>query len=221
MREGVVTEPREVQEQIASLGLTAEVLLEAVRMGEAARATCTENDPRYFPGQFAHARVVRGLREQLRPQGWKRNDKQNFSTVVRPDGFIRIAVATGNEDVANPDIAPKTKSTKGAVMEAAVASNTKQQWLPGFELDNPNPPDADDSADNTPIREDCQTWVLLFHRTNNKVLCELSLPEGLGEDMHLDAWKIRIILGSVDTDPTVILPLPDSGPDIDIQIVRK
>lgn len=63
----VVFEPAAVAGALARLGLRREVLVEAVLAGEAARDSCTANDPLIAPGFMSWARTTRGLREQLVP----------------------------------------------------------------------------------------------------------------------------------------------------------
>lgn len=219
MRHGVMREPDEVKEALALLGLEATQLWDPVMMGEAARNTCTANDPPSFPGQFAHSRTVRGLREILLPLGWKRNNDKNFSTVVSPDGSFRIAVATGDKNVGEPSVNPKTKNPKGPLMEEAVGTNDLQGEL--FPELIPLATLRDDATVEAPIGDDCLTWILLFFRAEKEIRAELSLPVNIGEDMRVDAWGTRILLGSTATDPGANLPDADSGPDVDVPVVRR
>lgn len=57
----------DVANALAHLGLTAEILIEAIRRGELARDSCTKNDAPNAPGFYAWNGTVRGLRDILMP----------------------------------------------------------------------------------------------------------------------------------------------------------
>src|SRR5712691_4883672 len=67
------------------------------------------------------------------------------------------------------------------------------------------------------------TWILLIHRATDEVRCELSLPISIGEDMHVDAWRERILLGSIplDGDLAEAVPAPPKLHDIDVSVRRR
>jgi hypothetical protein len=68
------------------------------------------------------------------------------------------------------------------------------------------------------------TWILLVHRSQGEVRCELSLPTSMGPDGRVDGWQERIILGSIPTDPDLLevaSPTPPQQPDIDIAVKRR
>ena len=59
-----------------------------------------------------------------------------------------------------------------------------------------------------------------MHRTINEVRCELSLPFSIAEDGHIDAWRERILLGSIplDGDLAEAVPAPPALPEITIDV---
>src|ERR1051325_6415929 len=116
----IKTSPIEVVDALAGLGLTAEILIEAIRRGEIGRDSCTANDAPGAPGYYAWAGTVRALRDILMPQKWTRNDDECYSRVVSPDRSIAIAVCTGDDGTGNKDVNPKTKYPKGTATQAAV-----------------------------------------------------------------------------------------------------
>jgi hypothetical protein len=71
MSPAIVESPRELADRLEQLGLTSEVLREAVAAGNVARSTCTADDPATAPGYFAWARATRFLRESLASAGWR------------------------------------------------------------------------------------------------------------------------------------------------------
>lgn len=209
----VHNDPVAASSALSALGLTEDPLLEALKQGYMARTNCTENHPAAYPSTSAWAETVRALREQLAPQGWVRNNANNYSRTIHPDGHIAIVVATGNEATGVPDETPTTKSEKGPITVKAVKNNKdKMLWIPGLE------PIA------TNLHEDVNkatTWLLLIHHASDEIRSELSLPFEIGSDGRVNEWHKRIILRSIplDNDPLVITQ--PSLPDLDVEIRRK
>jgi hypothetical protein len=57
----------EVTDALSGLGLSYDILSEAVLEGESARNSCTANDPPCAPGFVAWSNTVRALRDILIP----------------------------------------------------------------------------------------------------------------------------------------------------------
>lgn len=204
----IVVDRGSARNRLEELGLTVDILHDAVGAGELARSNCTRNDPPGIPGILAWGRTVRALREFLVPEGWIANDDGNFSTVVSPDGALAIAVATGNEDTGAHDAAPSTKYPKGPRTRAAVEQN-QLNLFPEPIL----PPDAANRA--------ASTWFLLVRRTPSELICEFSLPETVGDGGLIEEWRERIVLPSIPLDPTPA-PMPQDEPvDPDVNVRRR
>src|SRR5262249_26520522 len=118
----IKTKPYEIINALHELGrgLTVEVIEQAIKAGEIARDSCTKNDPPSTPGFVAWSVTVRTFRDLLIPQGWERNDDQNFSTVISPDKDYAIAISTGNDGTGDETKEPNTKYPRGAATQAAV-----------------------------------------------------------------------------------------------------
>jgi hypothetical protein len=65
------------------------------------------------------------------------------------------------------------------------------------------------------------TWLLLTHRGANGISVELSLPELIGEDDRVVAWKERIILPPIRRDSTPGAAVLDQGEAIEVEITRR
>ncbi len=201
----------DVKRRLKSLGLTVDVLLDAVRAGFTGRSTCSELDPPMYPGQTMWAHTVRRLRQCTAPIGWKPDNSSNYCVALSPEG-IAIAVATGDANTGRPHAIPSTSSPKGPCTVEAVALNQLplDLRLPGEE----EPPQPADVTQR-------QTWLLLIHLDHSEVRAELSLPSGLDEQDRVTGWRERIILPSVDFDPNQIQLPPDDSGDIDIDVRRR
>jgi hypothetical protein len=201
----------DINRRLKSLGLTVDILLDAVREGFTGRSNCSELDPPMFPGQTMWAHTVRRLRQGTAPIGWKPDNANNYCVALSPDG-IAVAVATGDANTGRPDAIPSTSSPKGPCTAEAVATNqlTLDLRLPGGEV-----------LSQTVDVLQRQTWLLLIYLDQSEVRAELSLPVSFDEQERVTGWRERIILPSVDLDPDQIeLPSGDSG-DIDIAVRRR
>jgi hypothetical protein len=201
--------PGEADAALATLGITRQPLQEAVLAGLLARDSCTANDPPFFPGIFQWGRTVRALREALAPLGWSKSDEGNFCTTVEPGGAFAIAVASGSEHTGQVGReTPTTKRRKGPSTAEAVHMNAQLYLFPEF-------------APAVPTEPDRATWVLLFHSDGKEIRAELSLPDSIGDDGHINGWRERIILGAQPLDDEIAPPVPDFGPDPSIDVRRK
>src|SRR4051794_13194032 len=91
-----ISETDDVARRLEELGLTAEVLLDALQAGAGAAALITTDYPPNYAGLAFWGEAVRGLRVGLRDPGWRKDDSFNFSTVVRGDGAVAVAIARGD-----------------------------------------------------------------------------------------------------------------------------
>jgi len=211
MKKNVVyVEPQSVEERLAQMELTQEVLVEAVGLAHVYVARLTENHPRIYPGLVMWAEVVASLRNLLRPMGWHRPDSSVYEVVINAEDTLGIAVASGDEATGNPDATPSNKSPKGRYTVMAVDANRQ----------------ADMFADMLPTKvptSELETWFLLHHFDAKKKerRIELSRPFDMDADGKIIEWSERIILTPLTFgDDLGDLIFPES-PDVDFEIYRK
>lgn len=206
MKNFVRKEQADVNERLSQLGVTAEILRDAVSYGEMERSLCTGHDPFFFPGLLGWGRTVRALRDRLvHGRGWEARNRKGIDIVVSPDGSRAIAVANADEWTGRPEGAPRT-NPKGNGTAVAVAGNQLslfEDW-PG--------------EDDLTKQEPGSTWYLLIHSTDDEVRCELSLPTAMGDDSRIESWAERIILEPLRREPEVNT---DAGPEVDVDVSRK
>lgn len=210
----LITKPIEVSHRLHALGLSEEVLREAVESGERARLTCTANHPRTTPGLLGWAESVKTLRDRLIPQGWIKREDGGLPTVVHPKGTVAIAVTTGDEGTGIESGELKSKYAKGSATAAVVEMNFTQlefdDELLGHRFINK-------------VSGPMLTWYLVVRRLAHEIRFELSLPSGLGENGQVVAWNERILFApiSLEDDAVKIDQTVEEADDIFVEVTRK
>ncbi len=203
-------------ECLAELGLSREILREALEKGLFARTNTSSLHPTTFPGTSQWAYTVEALREMLLPQGWEQDNPSNLPVTIHPSQLFRIVVTTGNEDTGLIDGHPSNKSGKGTKMAQAIAINSRQLTL--------FPELAIEPAEGI---FDMATWILMYHvdLTRKVLRSEISLPMGF-HDTRITSWQKRIILDNIDLPDAFVAPVDQNnlippGSDIEVLIRKK
>jgi len=195
----VVSEPRDVDQRLAELGLDATVLNTAALQGFAGWASCTKNHPPTYPGTVAWAEATRALREGLFTRGWMRRNESNLPLVVNGGGTIAIAIASGDAETGNKDGFPCTRSTRGVKTAEAVRVNRQQE---SFDFMDPIP--VIESINTTGV----STWLFLIYRdlATRTLRSELSRPISMNDEGRVNEWAERLILNPAPfaDDPEVL-----------------
>lgn len=213
MKTIVTSELFAARRRLDGLNIEMAAVVEAVRAGSLNRHSCTELDPRMFPGSAMWAVTIRHLRLGLIPRGWSFSESGNFSRTISPGGSLVIVVATGDEATGVPERSPTTQSRKGPRTVEVVASNAYQLDFPFEWPDNQQP-----NSENA----DATTWLLLVHYGGNQVRAELSRPISFDDTFRVSGWHERIILPAIDIEPDDTFDFgPDESPDIDVPVRRR
>jgi hypothetical protein len=193
----------DVVDRLAEIGLSVGMVHRVLARAEVAARSCTPNHPVNAEGWFRWANSVCYLREELIPRGWARARAFNFELVVRPGGMVAIAVTAGDEATGCAGVLPRTVNPKGAMTVAAVAANSGPQAL--FEVDE--------------FRR--RTWFLLYHRDENEIRAELSLPDNVSPSGHIDSWSERIIIPAHPLAERLQTAEPQAALPIDVPVRRR
>lgn len=214
MSTNVLSKPIEVQGRLQGFGLAESVLRDAVEAGERVWRRCTENHPRTTPGYLRWSEMVKVLRDCLMPLGWAKREDGGVPTIVHPKGLIAIAVITGDQGTGNESSELRSKNPKGSTAAALVEQNAVQlefdQSVFGLNTAITKP--------GTPM-----TWYLVVRRIGSELRFELSLPQGIGNDGHIDNWQERLLFTPINLEPTpeLVVPHVENGDDIIVEVTRK
>lgn len=175
--------------RLAELGLTAEILVEAVLAAEMERRNCSPLEPSNAPGFKAWAAGVRTLAEGLIPLGWTKVETRGLPRILNPGTAVAIALLHGDDGTGLKHRSPKSKRARGDQSLSLVRSNRKQLLL------FPEGPFARLPAEE----EEITWWLLIFSEGEANTRAELSLAIGMDEEGRLAEWECRIILTIPDT----------------------
>ena len=212
LAEAVVTDPIEIQNEVAHLGLIdARGLIEAVRYADGERLLVTSNDAIGFDAYVMYDKAGRRLRELYLPTGvWVKDDSNNQCAIKNPTTKVRVVPCNFNEYAGDPLIDPTNRSPKGEVSRQKSACN-RTAWLPGI-------------PETPPVRDEdgYQTWLLGMFCGQQNTTAEISLPIGFDGKYFTDFGKrIMLITSGDDGDKIKRLPAIEDVPVVDIEIRRK
>lgn len=206
----VAIEGEPARSRLQQLDLRVEELREAVEVGYACAADCTDHDPLSLPGIMAWGKTLGHLRDLTCLRGWTADRDANYETTAHPTNSHRVAVTAANPDTGRPDATPRTRTPKGPATSRAVRRNAQLQIVG---LVTPALPEDGDR----------ELWMLLhyFDRDAGEIRIELSCPRTM-EGPQITAWRERIIIEPVPAE----LDIPvdhdeDDEDDIDIDVSRK
>lgn len=209
----------EVGSRLAALGLTIQILADAVLAGYYAAAATTLHHPKNHAGFVSWSEPVKMLRDLLIALGWVAEDIDGQPLVRNARNTVAITVSGGDHSTGLKEHQPKTRSPKGPVTLHAVETNS--YWL--F-------PDME-KADRLRIQRinQRQMFMLLIYMDDElgEIRSELSLPVATDGTNHICGWSERIILPAIpygDEPMTISHQSPNeddlSGSDA-VQIRRK
>jgi len=183
------------------IGIEAMVLGKALLGGAAEAAMVTPHSGAAASGWRMYDGVVKALRDELVPEGWRVFRPGGLETVVRNDNHCQITAALGNEHTGlRPPSNPSCEHERGAATLEAVDAN--QRSLAGL-------------APLDPALRPIQTWWLLYHfveRDGDRLVrAELSLPVRAERRLIVD-WACRVLLGEFGS-ATTRSNIPEPAPE--------
>jgi hypothetical protein len=199
-------------------GLSEEILRQAIRAGDWARATTsTGNYPRCYSGLSSWAEIVKKLRDLLLAKGWHKTLHAGLEGVMSPEGSVEILVETGDERTGDETsiIGPTTKYPKGDGIAEAIDNNYLLEFgnteiKRNEEIRNQEFHSAEGMS---------HTWFLLHHTApNGEIRIELSRPLTIAGGF-VNEWAERIILSPIPpAGSTLVVPEDNPvNPEIDVR----
>lgn len=186
--------------RLADLGLSTEVIHQAIKAGDGESRTWTDAAPRSMGGMARWGRTNESLRILL---GWPYENPSNLPLTVNPDRSFALFATSGDERTGREgkkkDEQPTTRYAKGAATERAVKRNEQ------LTIDFPDEFIGETFA-KTVSSENLVTWILLYQVADDGIYLEVSLPESISRKGYIETWRERIIV-----EPYKFTPEPDIG----------
>ncbi|WP_312397735.1 hypothetical protein [Kocuria sp.] len=212
----LVIYPDDAAGYLERMGLRIAQINAAITTGENASGNTSRYAPVIAAGINRWTNTVAMLRQRLCEDGdWTYMDPQNRPIATDQTGKYQVSVAGGNNATGVPDplVVPQAARRKGGATADSVDRN--QQVLFGLgdllEIDQPLSSNAQPPSG---------AWVLLYHRAEGEIRCELSRPSGFDRQLgQFTGWDVRVILAPLQ-DETVLEPnITDiGGGDVDFNI---
>lgn len=217
IRETRVCAGPEAAARLRELGVSQGRLDEALDAGDVAARQATIFSPVNAAGMYRWLETVTRLRTGLAADGWQAKDPNNSPRIVHPSGRTVIVAASGNARTGLDDGDPRTARARGTTSFRSVQLNAEQ-----LELNLGLAAVIHDMSAETGTSE--LMWFLLYHRTEDELRAELSLPFRMSVKGHVDSWRERILLPSRTFDSGLVRPLDvldDGGTDVAFDVVAR
>lgn len=213
-----IPDPAEVPRRIAELGLTIELLAEAVRRGQLSADFITLSHPRSSSGLMVWIETNGALREQCAYLGWEFNDDDNIPRAISPDGAVVITAVSGNERTGlRGGENAQTRRKRGEAGRRMIRRNAQIEMLEML-------PAEQRELVEREVGDTGATWFLLHYRAGDVVRSELSCARGVSEDGCLLDWSERLALPEIDLTELPPTSMPDSGgpgPDVVVPVTSR
>lgn len=211
-----IVPPRDADSYLRTIGISCSHVDTAVEAGESSASRArTSFYPVTAAGMMRWIDTVAVFREQVASDPeWSVRDDRNRPTLVRSSGHS-LSIIGGDAQTGNPSrfARPMAARNKGITTKDAVDANAGQLVL----FDPPDlEPSPKVSGPNDP--PPAGNWFMLYHRAQEKILREISLPRPGFQDGNFNGWEVRVLL-----DPWEIqdwqVGVPDiGGGDVDFLI---
>ncbi len=178
LQQNISKEFWDVSQNLSSLGLTKDELIQVVHRVVAARNEAVAIDPINTPGQLAYQHGVRALRELLIPKGWAIDRTEHIESIINEETGLKI-IYQNTDSAANKHREPKAISGKGPAVKRMIENATP------FLFSYMN--DEEEAKRNTKI------WFFCVAVKGDNVTAELSCPRSIHNKQFSD-FSSRIFI---------------------------
>ena len=201
------------KQELAALGLTAEIVLKIADAAATAKADTMAVEPLNAPGTNAYNKGVAAKRLALIPLGWRMSRNRGIEATVNDK--LGIQLVFQNVDVACTDRNPQAISEKGSGARTLIYDGQKDLFQ--------RAEGAREQAPGVALR----VWLVCVSTSDKKLRAEVSCPL-LFEGSQFEGFAKRIFVVDQDYDPTphtrIITNDDGSGDgagDFEVRIVKR
>lgn len=208
----IIAEGPDAEMELATLGLTTEIVKKVARQSRSAKMETLPIDPCNSPGTQAYIYGVRAIRKALlRKKGWRMCRKGNLEATV--NDVLGVQVLFQNVDLAcNPTKDPESISGKGSGSRSRIKSGNQGELFDG------NQPRRLGKIGTTP-----KVWLVCISSDENSLQAEVSAPKNFeGDDFNGFSKRIFVINEKFEPQVEVFINNEDSdGPAIEVLVKKK
>lgn len=201
-----VCEGQDAIDYLEQMGLSLKVLQDGLVAGDVLASNVSTYAPRTAAGMLRWATTVEVCRREITTHhDWSQNDANNRPTAVATSGLFTLSFVGGNSatGMTFTGASPEAARSKGPATARSVSENA---LFPMSTL-NMRPPVSAGSL----IAPAPGNWVLLYHRDEEGIRWEVSLPAGF-QHGQFTGWSVRLVMPLIGRD-TVTQNIPDMGGD--------
>ncbi len=188
---------------------TRDQWIEVVKAMVAARASCTDHNPKASPGYFAWDAGVTRMRQIFCREAWDMGDDNGVEHISHNEFHKKITIMNADYGVCDPLRSPRNRTPKGPATEKITDLNSQ------FELfRSEHPKEIKDGA--------FDHWQLCVFDDGKLVRAELSRPIDFKSGYFVGYSERIWILPPGEWERIVIeKPIDSGGQDFEINIRRK
>lgn len=206
----LIVDADEAEQFLLGLDIELSSVIAALETGDkAAINASTKYHPNTAAGLSRWIEMVRTLRLSMdKAGGWCPADEQNRPTSYHPSRNLTLSIVAGDEFTGSRNGTPNSIRALGRRARETADENVGRGGTPalfpveGLRKDQPRITELEPVDGN---------WFLLYHRTEDELRAEISLPLGSREG-RVHQWQIRVLLESYLPDGAKITTRPqDAG----------
>lgn len=204
--------------RLAALGLSEELLEEAMRFAWAEMDRCTGNDVKAAEGNAGYGKPLRRLRERLLPEGWTNGGPpRGLESVISPDRTFQIVTSSATSATGLEGQMPATKYPKGRQTAEAIKDDGQLAL------------DVITLTQEPKAELKTLFWLFYLDLTGDELRHELSVPTHMtigpkAKRGRIDEFGSRIILDAIPLDSDGALDEESDrefSEDLDIPVPRR
>lgn len=202
----VITDAMGVELRLREIGINANVLIEACKLGVLSKSNSTAFDTKGQAGYIQWNDTNCKLRLLTQNLGWQIYQENGIEGIISHDKKIRIIPSSGNAATGNPNQQASNKNPKGEGCIKLIDKGKQGNLFTGF-------PKQD--------IEKIETYILLYYTNDTELRMELSKPSFIDTHGKIKAWEERLILQKQVLNDIEILTEEINEDSIDIPVIRK
>ncbi|PXX63195.1 hypothetical protein DFR70_106253 [Nocardia tenerifensis] len=210
----VIVKPEDAADYLGKMGIAIPIIDLALNAGEVTAGNITRHHPVTAAGLTRWIHIVGTLREALADTAeWIGDDPQNRPISKRIDRRYTLSTVCGTEPTGVIDHPSGPMAARRRGPATAEAVNGIEPLITVEKLRG--------IATAHDVEPPPGNWFLVYHRAEDLVRREVSLPLGFDRNAgQFTGWKVRVILDSWKPEGVTRRPIDVGGEDVDFRVTE-